>query len=280
MLANDLRLSFNQLTARDLPLGAAARAARQCGFRGFGVLPSTIAATGVDQVLATLSDEGLQPTSVCAFMGLTGPTHAARAQRVTDAERCLEYAVQLGVPLVVVVGGTDPGVAWGDAWSQVRNGLDALLARAARIGARVLVEPLHPVLTGQSVLTSVTDALTVVTAYPHAGIVVDTWHVWWDSRLQASLRDAGRRVGIVHLSDWAASSPGTLDRVLPGDGVADLSSICADLLGNGFDGWWEVEVLSEALWAGDQTVLVRESFEATRVLLGKALSRAGAPEGG
>jgi sugar phosphate isomerase/epimerase len=274
MSANDLLLSFNQLTAPDLPLPTAAAAARGCGFRGFGVLPATVARLGTDRVRSVLDGAGLRPTSVCAALGLTGSTSSARRERMAAAERCLEYAAELGVPLVVVVGGPDPDVTRRDAWNQVRGALEVLLDRAAQSGVRVLVEPLHPVLIDQSVATSVTDALALVDKHPPAGIVVDAWHVWWDSRLQDCLREAVGRVGIVHLSDWAAGSYEGPDRVLPGDGVADLSSICTDLLAAGFDGWWEVEIISEALWAGDQTALVRASYDAASEVLTGALARA------
>ncbi|TDD15097.1 sugar phosphate isomerase/epimerase family protein [Nonomuraea diastatica] len=272
--AGDLRISFNQLTARDLPLAAAARAARESGFDGFGVLPSTIAEHGVNGVRSVLDGEGLQPTSVCAFIGLIDPSPVARAERMAKAERFLAHAAELGVPLVVVVGGPSAGLGRRDAWNQAFTAIDTLLRRAAREGADLLVEPLHPVLISDSVATSVADALALVEQRQAGGIVVDTWHVWWDSRLRERLLDAGSRARIVHLSDWAAGPAGSLDRALPGEGCADVPAICADLLDAGFDGWWELEILSETLWAGDQVALVRASYESALRTLEKALSMA------
>lgn len=277
MTANDMLLSFNQLTARDLPFPTSARAARECGFRGYGVLPSTLAALGVDAVRSVLDGEGLTPTSVCAFIGLVGPTSGARAERLVAARRCLEYAAGLDAPLVVVVGGPTGGLNARDAWEQAAGALDMLLDAAAATGARILVEPLHPALISQSVVTSVADALDLASTSDATGVVVDTWHVWWDSRLQDGLRDAAHRVGIVHLSDWADAAAGDLDRALPGDGIADLPGMCADLLRVGFAGWWELEVLSERLWAGDQVALVRASYEAAVAVLDKAQALADGP---
>jgi sugar phosphate isomerase/epimerase len=272
--AADLPLSLNQLSARDLSLTTLARAARESGFRGIGVLPSTVAELGVDGTRSVLDGEGLQPTSVSALIGLVGPTPTAQAQRIVVARQYLEYAAGLGVPLVVVVGGPDTTVTVSEAWRQAEVALAELVDSAARIGATVLVEPLHPVLINMSVLTSMTDALTLARGHQDVGVVVDTWHVWWDLRLGECLRRAIRRVGIVHLSDWTAAPAGDLDRALPGEGISDLPSLCADLLSAGFRGWWEVEVLSEALWAGDQVALVRASYEATITVLDKALSLA------
>ncbi|MEO3802531.1 sugar phosphate isomerase/epimerase [Nonomuraea sp. B1E8] len=273
-VAADLRISFNQLTARDLPLATAARAARESGFDGFGVLPSAIAEHGVNGVRSVLDGEGLQPTSVCAFIGLIDPSPAVRAERMAKAERCLAHAAELGVPLVVVVGGPRATLGRREAWNQAAAAVDMLLRRAAREGADLLVEPLHPVLVNESVATSVADALTLVEQGQTGGIVVDTWHVWWDSRLREHLLEAGSRTRIVHLSDWAAGPAGNLDRALPGDGCADVPAICRDLLTAGFDGWWELEILSETLWAGDQISLVRASYASALRTLEKALSMA------
>jgi sugar phosphate isomerase/epimerase len=275
MSANEILLSLNQLTARDLTLADSARAARDCGFQGMGILPSSIAQLGVEKVRRILDDEGLQPTSVCAVIGLVETTATASARRLADAKRCLEYAALLKAPLVVVVGGPTPNITRRAAWERAVAAVGALLDTAAQLGVEVLVEPLHPALIGQSVATSLQDALTLVERTPTAGIVLDTWHVWWDSRLEDCVRDAASRIRIVHLSDWADPPNGTLDRVLPGEGVSDLPGLCADLLDSGFTGWWEVEVLSEALWAGDQTALVRAANEAATAVLSKAKSIAG-----
>jgi sugar phosphate isomerase/epimerase len=274
MSVRGLQLSFNQLTARDLPLAAVARAASGCGFEGLGVLPSTVDSLGVPGVRSVLDGEGLRPTSICALVGLAGSGPGTSGQRMTRAGRCLEYAAELGVPLVVVVGGPSAGVTRQEAWDQAAGALGALLRQAARAGVTILLEPLHPVLIGQSVATSLADALELISGNDLAGVVVDTWHVWWDSRLRPFLRDSGERVGLVHLSDWPASPAAHLDRVLPGDGVADLSAICADLIRTGFGGWWEVEVLSEQLWAGDQLALVRACHRAATVVLSRALALA------
>jgi len=273
MPADDLLLSFNQLTTRDLPLVEVARAARGCGFSGIGVLPSTLACLGVSGVRSVLDGEGLRPTSVCALTGLIGPSPAARAQPMTAADRCLEYAAGLGVPLVAVVGGPSDQVTRQEAWQQAVVAIDALLEKAARAGTTVLVEPLHPVLIEESVATSLADGLALISGRDQAGIVVDTWHVWWDSRLRECLRDAGRRVGLVHLSDWAGPHA-SLDRALPGEGVADLAAVCADLIEAGYNGWWEVEVLSKALWAGDQAALVPACHRAAAKVLGQAMALA------
>ncbi|MFI9842492.1 sugar phosphate isomerase/epimerase family protein [Nonomuraea sp. NPDC051941] len=271
---DDLQISFNQMTARDLPLETTARIARETGFEGIGVLPATIDRLGARGVAAVLDAEGLRATSVSAFVGLIDPSPEAQMARMTAAARMLAAAAELGVPLVTVVGGPTPLLSPRQAWERALTAMDELLERAEQEGAEVLVEPLHPVLAGESVATSVADAQMLIGRSDAGGIVVDTWHVWWDTQLREQVRRAGGRIRIVHLSDWAAGPGAGLDRVLPGKGISDLPAICADLLDGGFGGWWELEILAENLRAEDQVSLIRASYNSAREVLGTALSLA------
>ena len=268
----DLPLSLSPLTVPDLPFPTAARVARDCGFRGIGVRPQAVADLGVDGVRAVLDAAEVSPTSICALTGLIGPDSTPAADRLAAADRCLAYAAGLGVPLVVLIGGPGVGLNREQAWQRAAAGFETLVARAARAGVSVLLEPLHPVLIEASVVTSLTDGLALIGRAPNAGLVLDTWHVWWDPRLGQFLRQCGARVGIVHLSDWAPPPTVGLDRVLPGAGVIDLPAMCADILDAGFRGWWEVEILSESLRSGDQAALARAAHDAAAEVLRQALA--------
>lgn len=264
----DPALSLGQLTVPDVPLPTTARLARRSGFRGIGVHPTTLDRLGVAGVRTVLETEELRPTSVCA---LTNLIHLEPASG--RAEQCLAYAAELDVPLVVLVGGVRAGLGRREAWRRAVDAFATLARQAADRGVRLLLEPLHPVQMDMSVVTTLTDGLALIGSAGDAGLVVDTWHVWWDPRLPACLREAGQRVGIVHLSDWAAEPSAHLDRVLPGEGVADLPSICAELLDAGFTGWWEVEILSRTLRAADPAELIPACHRAAVAVLERARRR-------
>ena len=57
-----------------------------------------------------------------------------------------------------------------------------------RLGVRLGIEPLHPMFCAdRCVLSSLGDALDLAELFPAeaVGVVVDTYHVWWDARLAA-----------------------------------------------------------------------------------------------
>jgi sugar phosphate isomerase/epimerase len=85
-------------------------------------------------------------------------------------------------------------------------------------------------------------------------IVYDVWHLWdTPNVLEVTRRYAGVIAG-VQLSDYRQPSRHQDDRLLPGDGVADLPGILAALQQGGFDGWYDLEVFSDlslpdSVWA-------------------------------
>jgi sugar phosphate isomerase/epimerase len=49
----------------------------------------------------------------------------------------------------------------------------------------------------------------------------------------------------VHVNDWREPTRGWADRVLPGDGAADLPAILAALERAGWDGFYDLEIFSD-----------------------------------
>jgi sugar phosphate isomerase/epimerase len=76
----------------------------------------------------------------------------------------------------------------------------------------------------------------------------------------------------VHVNDWREPTRGWADRVLPGDGVADLSSILGVLEDVGWVGFYDLEIFSDngafgsaypdSLWDLDAAELARRGREA------------------
>ena len=97
-------------------------------------------------------------------------------------------------------------------------------------------------------------------------MAIDVWHVSERPEPLADLREHASRIASVHVSDRRAPTRTWCDRVLPGDGVADLAGIYRSLEAGGFDGWFELEVISDdgsveveypdSLWKRDPRELV------------------------
>ncbi|MDX3078375.1 sugar phosphate isomerase/epimerase family protein [Streptomyces sp. MI02-7b] len=261
------RLSFNQFAAPGLPFDEAVRLTAAAGFAGLGVLRSTVDELGPRRVAAVLGRYGIEPTSVCVAFGLVDADPGLARRKFDLAVDGLRDAAELGVPLVVVVGGPMAGLSIRDARRQVSDALGELDGEAARIGGHILVEPLHPAQASLSALCSLREAVDLVDRLDHCGVVLDTWHVWAEPGLDDTIAASAAAIEIVHLADWSAEPSAWLDRELPGAGIGDLPSIRDLLRRHGFAGWWEVEVLSEKYQAQGQSELPHRCATAARRLL-------------
>jgi sugar phosphate isomerase/epimerase len=161
----------------------------------------------------------------------------------------------------------------GDDRQTVVDGLRVIGDEAARAGVRVGLEPVNRV-GGEhwTMITTLSKAVELLEEAdrPALGLQFDSWHLWNTPDLFEEIeRYADRFVG-VHIADWREPR-GWADRVLPGDGTADLPAILGALERAGWDGYYDLEIFSDqalpdSLWDVPPDQLVRagrESFERT-----------------
>lgn len=195
---------------------------------------------------------GMQVAGLCRTPYLVGREAPAG---LDEAHRAIDMAAGLGAPvLTIVTGGTAPGTkGLSDSQKLLAERVAALAPYAAERGVKLALEPLNPMFGGnRTVLMTVRDALGICeqVAAPNVGIAVDVYHVWWDTTLAESLRNAGSaRILGYHLCDWLENTQDMLlDRGMMGDGVADLKGLRAAVEGAGYSGFCEVEVFSARDW--------------------------------
>ena len=136
----------------------------------------------------------------------------------------------------------------GDDRDTVVEGLRTIAAEAALLGLRVGLEPINRS-GGEdwTMISSIAEAVEVLedADRPALGIQFDSWHVWNTPELA---QDVERYVDLfvgVHIADWSAATRGWCDRVLPGDGVADLPHVLGALDAAGWVGYYDLEIFSD-----------------------------------
>jgi sugar phosphate isomerase/epimerase len=191
-------------------------------------------------------------------------------------------------PATVVVG-TGP-LLDGDpdaGWAHAVEGLQRVARTAADEGLTVALEPLHASLApGWTFLTDLPTTLRLLddVGAPNLGLLFDVWHLWDSPDVHALLRENVDRVLAVHVDDWRDPTRGWADRVLPGDGIADVEGFLRILAEGGYDGWLELEIFSDdgllgasypdSLWLRDPVELIRDGRERTERLWAAARSAA------
>ena len=166
-----------------------------------------------------------------------------------------------------------------DARRMAVEGLRAVADEAERAGFPVGIEPMSARFREDwTMVTTLAEAaeLSDEAGHENLGILFDTWHLWDTPDLLGEIDRHGDRIVGVHVNDWREETRGWCDRVLPGDGVADLPPVLGALAEAGWGGAYELEVFSDdgtfgaahpdSLWREDAEELARRGHEAFRQL--------------
>jgi sugar phosphate isomerase/epimerase len=266
------RLSLNQATTERWTVAEAADGCVRAGIGAIGLWRRQVAEAGIAESVAAVRRAGLHVSSLCRGGFFTATDPALRAQSMADNRRAIDEAAALEADVLVLVsGGLPPGSRdLPTARRAVAEALDELAPYAQRAGVRLGIEPLHPMFCAdRCVVSTLGQALDLARRYPTevVGVVVDTYHVWWDPDLDARIAEAGDRIASFQVCDWVVPLPADmlLGRGHVGDGYIDFAPIAAAVDAAGYTGWVEVEIFNERIWdtPGDETLrTMRERFTA------------------
>ncbi|MGW7286768.1 sugar phosphate isomerase/epimerase family protein [Streptomyces sp. NPDC054847] len=262
------RFSINQMTVKQLSLPELAEACVRLGVPAVGLWREPVAEYGLDATAKLVRDAGLAVTSLCRGGFLTALDPAERARALDDNRAAIDEAATLGTDTLVMVSGGLPAgsrdlVA---ARERIADALASLAPYAAERGVRLAIEPLHPMFASDRCVVSTLDqALDLAERFPadQVGVVVDTYHIWWDDRAPAAVARAGAagRIHSFQLADWTTPLPaGVLNgRGQLGDGAIDMREWRERLESAGWTGFIEVELFNDGLWARDGMEVLEET---------------------
>jgi len=272
------RLSLNQATIKYADLATALEVTRAAGIGAIGLWREPVAAVGLDKACALVADSGLRVSSLCRGGFFTQPEGPERRAALADNRRAIEEAAALAAAaapgsapaLVLVAGGLPPGdrdIA--GARARARDAIGELVEDARAAGVVLTVEPMHPMFAAdRGVVSTLGQALDIAEQFPAeaVGVVIDTYHVWWDPELPAQIARAGRggRIASYQVGDWMTplASDALLSRGHTGDGHIDLPAISALVEAAGYRGDVEVEIFNQAIWDDDPAAVARRTADA------------------
>ncbi|MFE0375796.1 sugar phosphate isomerase/epimerase family protein [Streptomyces inhibens] len=277
------RLSLNQRTVKQWSLPDLADGCARAGVRGVGLWRAPVQEYGVAAAARLVRDAGLRVTSLCRGGFFTALDPAERAAALDDNRAAIEEAAVLGTDTLVLVSG---GLPTGSrdlpgARERIADALGALGPYAAERGVRLAIEPLHPMFAAdRCVVSTLAQALDLAERFPveQVGVVVDTYHLWWDDTVGAQIERAGEgagggarsRIAAFQLADWITPLPEgvLLGRGQLGDGSVDLRWFRERVEAAGYRGPIEVEIFNPALWAREGAEVLAEIVDRFRAHVG------------
>ncbi len=235
--------------------------------------------------LASVRAHGLAVSSFQADTHALFPTHLNREPAALDARRDAIFKTldSLAPDLPGTVFVLNTGIAAG---GDVQTAFDITVAvyrdlarRAAALGVRLALEPLHPLAMNEdSFAWNLEDARDIVAAVDHEalGICADIWNLAGQYDLRARLARCAGKIFVAQVSDYRRPRS-FLDRLPVGAGSIDYGPFLDGLRDAGYDGPLVLEIFSknvpDSLYDGDLRAVVERSRKVLASHLGGPPSR-------
>ena len=157
----------------------------------------------------------------------------------------IETASVLGASQCMFCGGSAHGMPGDEGAIAFAEAVAPTVRLATELGIRLLLEPVRPQFAHLGFVHSFRDGAAIVRSLG-LGLVFDVVHCWWEPNLREAVARDVDLIGLVQMADLDLTSP-VFERVLPGDGDLQLARTISILLGAGYEGLFEVELIGEAL---------------------------------
>jgi sugar phosphate isomerase/epimerase len=278
------RLSLNQATVKYADLPTALRVTCQAGITSIGLWREPVAEVGLAAATAMLADSGLRVSSLCRGGFFTAADDAGRRAALAENRMAIDETAALaaaGAPgsapvLVLVAGGLPaddrdlPG-----ARTRAVDAVGALVDDAVAAGVTLAIEPMHPIYAAdRGVISTLGQALDVAEQFPATtvGVVIDTFHVWWDPQLAEQVGRAGAqgRIATYQVCDWITPFPpdSLLARGMMGEGHIDFPAVSKLVTDAGYTGDVEVEIFNQTIWDADPAEVAARTAKAFDAYVG------------
>jgi sugar phosphate isomerase/epimerase len=263
------RFSISQVSTLAASFGDDVRAYTEAGVEGIGIWEIKLddrsleefRASGLGSATAVPAVPSIHPLPL-----LEGPDTVR--ERVDALLRSLEVLAPYEPAAVLCFTGP------GDRETAVR-GVREIAREAERLGLRLAVEPFQlEGIESWSILNTLGDAAEFVEEVGSGavGIQFDVWHLWNTAEVLDEIPRYAHLIAGVHVNDWREPTRGWADRVLPGDGAADLPALLGVLEDVGWEGFYDLEIFSDngafgsaypdSLWDLDAAELARRGRDA------------------
>jgi len=260
------RLSLNQRTTASWSLPEAIKGCVDAGLGAIGIWREQLAEVGLDEACRLVAESRLRVSSLCRGGFFTDPAEASTAE-ARNRDAIEEAAALNAATLVLVAGGLPPGDRDLEAArSRAAQAIEQLVPYAHELGVNLGIEPMNPIYAAdRGVISTLAQALDIAERFDAAdvGVVVDTFHLWWEPGVSEQLLRAGERIVSYQICDWITPLPADtlLARGMMGDGHVDFTAFTRAVVAAGYRGDIEVEIFNADLWAAPPTQVVNTMVE-------------------
>ncbi len=260
------RLSVDQLCFPEATLAEFVGECRDLGVdRVVLTSPGLLAEGGLDATRAALGTAGPHPVAINHPFAIA-PDLERDDGAVATFVKLLGIAAELDVPTVYVLTGGRGRLSWEAAADRFSTLMAQALPVAEQHGISVLLENANPLYADIHIAHSLVDALELAER-SGLGLCLDLQFCWAEGGLDALLRRAVPRCGLVQVSDYVLGDRSLPGRAVPGDGVIPLEQILDVLLSAGYEGVFDIELLGPRIQEEGPRTAVRRTADHVGAIL-------------
>ncbi len=167
------------------------------------------------------------------------------AQRDTLG-RFMDAASILRPEVGILTTGPAGPLSWESAADAFAEAIEGTVNEATREGLFLCLEPTNSLRTDVSFVHTVRDALEVGFRCD-MGVCIELHHAWAERNMVGLIAANPVAIGLVQVGDGRFGARITPDQLVPGDGAFPLERVIRQLLGSGYAGAFELELVGPAI---------------------------------
>jgi sugar phosphate isomerase/epimerase len=215
---------------------------RDAGITNVGVSVVKLERHGWDAGTAAVRDAGLRVTNL---IGL-GPFHLATPDRWPEQQErllhALDAAAALDAECLVFTTGPAGGLSWEAAADALETAMAPVLATARARGIRFALEHTNSLRVDVGFVHTLADVVDLARRLG-TGVCMELNACWAERALDDTIRSGIDTLRLVQVSDFAVGTLSTPNRLVPGDGDIPVERILGEVLGAGYAGCFDLELI-------------------------------------
>ena len=241
------RLSVNSICFGSAPLAQCIDGWRSLEARRVGVSGGALQAAGVDAGVALLRQSGLDVAALSHIFLRGGlDDRALWPEARSGLSRMIDAAQAIGSATLLLLPGGRGAFEWEAAAAAFCEAIEPCLRPARQAGVALMVEPAPSLYADLSIVHNLRDT-ALLAEQANIGVCIDIFSCWFEAGLQASIRRAMPRCGLVQISDYVLGDRAIPGRAVPGDGAIPIERLARWMLEAGYQGAFDLELLGPRL---------------------------------
>ena len=223
---------------------------------------------GLPAAAGRVRDAGLRVSNIVELGWWSLDDRATWARQQARLVRALDAAVTTGAACLVLTSGPQGRLPWDDALAALAEALAPVLLEARARGVTLTLENTGPLRLDLSFVTTLRDAIDAARTLG-IGACMEVNSCFAERALESTIAAAVDVLAHVQLNDFVIGSLCTPDRAVPGDGDIPLERILQSLVGTGYGGAFELELVGPRIEAeGYEQAIRRGADHVSRLLRG------------